>query len=96
MANATYTCAKRTANDDSADYECRQWCGVPETCPRLNKSGDESLALGAGEVNHNAFRVWPDGTVQEWDEVPYSHMSDDFIKVWAENADEAQKKGTTL
>ena len=29
------------------------------------------------------FRVWPDGTVQSCDEDAYTHMSDDYVVVWA-------------
>lgn len=38
------------------------------------------------------YRVWPDGTVQEVDDgEPYSHMSDDFKVVLAEDGTEAAK-----
>lgn len=36
-----------------------------------------------------AWRVWPDGTVQEWSEQPYSHMSDDYWKVMATSEEAA-------
>ena len=35
------------------------------------------------------FRVWPDGTVQEADQVAYPWMSDDHALVWANDEDEA-------
>lgn len=42
------------------------------------------------------FRVWPDGTVQCRDEdEPYSHMSDDYVLVWAYNDEEALRVATT-
>lgn len=38
------------------------------------------------------FRVWPDGTVQDYDESPYLWMSDDFQVVWAGNEEEALQR----
>lgn len=39
------------------------------------------------------FRVWPDDTVQEVDgSEPYSHMSDDFATVTAEDEEDALRK----
>lgn len=38
------------------------------------------------------FRVWPDGTVQCRDEgEPHSHMSDDYVLVWAWDDEEARR-----
>ena len=37
------------------------------------------------------YRVWPDGTVQEADETPYSWMSDDYQTVEAEDEDEDEE-----
>lgn len=36
-----------------------------------------------------AYRVWPDGTVQDWDERPYGCMSDDCLRVMARDEEEA-------
>lgn len=38
------------------------------------------------------YRVWPDGTVQEAGETPYSWMSDDYQTVEAEDEDAAYAK----
>ena len=38
------------------------------------------------------FRVWPDGTVQDCEEEPHSHMSDDYAIVWALNEAEALER----
>lgn len=38
------------------------------------------------------FRVWPNGTVQEADEEPYSWLSDDYMIVEAENEEDALVK----
>lgn len=35
------------------------------------------------------YRVWPDGTVQEASEEPYTHMSDDYATVWAVDEEDA-------
>jgi hypothetical protein len=36
------------------------------------------------------YRVWPDGTVQAVENgPPHSHMSDDFVLVWAADEEEA-------
>lgn len=35
------------------------------------------------------YRVWPDGTVQECCEEPYSWMSDDYIYIDADSEEEA-------
>lgn len=35
------------------------------------------------------FRVWPDGTVQCCDEDAYTHMSDDYVVVWARDEEAA-------
>lgn len=37
----------------------------------------------------NRYRVWPDGTVQEAEEAPHSHMSDDFTYIYASCAEQA-------
>ena len=37
------------------------------------------------------YRVWPDGTVQEAWEPPYSWMSDDYEYVFADSPEEAWK-----
>ena len=43
------------------------------------------------------FRVWSDGTVQcVEDGDPYSHMSDDFLLVWAYTEEEALGRVRTL
>ena len=36
-----------------------------------------------------AYRVWPDGTVQDWDETPYIFMSDDYARMMACDEDHA-------
>lgn len=38
------------------------------------------------------YRVWPDYTVQETDEPPYSWMSDDYLLVDAESEEDAVVK----
>lgn len=35
------------------------------------------------------YRVWPDGTVQDAWESPYSWLSDDYEYVYAENEEQA-------
>lgn len=35
------------------------------------------------------YRIWPDGTIQESHEKPYPWMSDDFIYIDADSAEEA-------
>jgi hypothetical protein len=40
-------------------------------------------------TDRTLFRVWPDGTTQEADALPYSWMSDDYELVWAMSEDEA-------
>ena len=35
------------------------------------------------------YRVWPDGTVQDAEDTPYRHMSDDYMEVWAADMDTA-------
>ena len=38
----------------------------------------------------NPYRVWPDGTVQAKEDSPaYSHMSDDYLVVYADDEDDA-------
>ena len=40
------------------------------------------------------YRVWPDGTVQAKEDGPaYSHMSDDYLVVQAEDDDDALQAG---
>ena len=57
-----------------------------------------SLGLGfnlAGNLrmaNMVRYRVWPDGTVQEAGESPYSWLSDDYEIVEAEDEEEACSK----
>ena len=41
--------------------------------------------------DQTCFRVWPDGTIQDVEETPHSHMSDDYCHVWAYSEDEALK-----
>ena len=36
-----------------------------------------------------AYRVWPDGTVQDAEDTPYSWMSDDYTVVNAESEESA-------
>lgn len=50
---------------------------------------DLILALG-GELD-TEYRVWPDGTVQDCDELLHSHMSDDFTVVVARDAEHANE-----
>jgi hypothetical protein len=38
------------------------------------------------------YRVWPDGTVQEASEPPYSWLSDDYLTVRAEDEEAALAK----
>jgi len=38
------------------------------------------------------YRVWPDGTVQETSEPPYTWMSDDYSTVWAIDEGDALAK----
>ena len=38
------------------------------------------------------YRVWPDGTVQEEHETPYSWLSDDYQIVEAEDEEDALRK----
>ena len=45
------------------------------------------------EVETFKYRVWPDGTAQDADESPYSHMSDDFRIVDAPDEDAASLLG---
>ena len=40
----------------------------------------------------NRYRVWPDGTVQELSDEPYSWMSDDYLVVDAEDECDAVVK----
>ena len=43
--------------------------------------------------DQSEFRVWPDGTVQAVEDgPPHEWMSDDFMRVWAYNEDEALAK----
>lgn len=35
------------------------------------------------------YRIWPDGTIQESHEAPYSWMSDDYIYIDADSEEEA-------
>ena len=42
-----------------------------------------------GYYDHELWRVWPDGTVQHTDEPAHSHMSDDYVVVWAYSEAEA-------
>lgn len=57
-----------------------------------------SLGLGfnlAGNLrmaNMVRYRVWPDGTVQEVSETPYSWMSDDYETVDAVDEEDAYAK----
>ena len=37
----------------------------------------------------DAYRVWPDGTVQDAEDTPYSWMSDDYTVVNAESEESA-------
>ena len=40
----------------------------------------------------NLYRVWPDGTVQDADDEPYSWLSDDYMLVHALDEDNAREK----
>lgn len=42
------------------------------------------------------YRVWPDGTIQECDEPPYNHMSDDFVVIEASSIYEAEMRAEEL
>lgn len=38
------------------------------------------------------FRVWPDLTVQLYDDLPYEWMSDDYVTLWARDESHAIDK----
>lgn len=48
------------------------------------------VAAGLGKHGVFPFRVWPDGTVQAVEDgAPHSHMSDDFVVVFAASEGDA-------
>lgn len=51
-----------------------------------------NLAGNLRMANMVRYRVWPDGTVQETTETPYSWLSDDYEIVEAEDEEDAYAK----
>ena len=43
-----------------------------------------------------SYRVWPDGTIQECEYAPHSHMSDDYATIEADSYDDAYLKARLL
>ncbi len=54
-----------------------------------DSEGGETDAHVRRYYDQHAFRVWPDGTVQSFDDAPHSHKSDDFAVMWAYSEEEA-------